>query len=281
MAIHKTPAIVIGRRELGESDRLVDFYTLEFGKLRAWPRQPVGCASIRSALELFTLGELVFFDTGRSELVRVDHFDIVTPFVGLREHLERLGQGRGPSSVWPGCRPIAILTRRCSGSSFATFGRSKAPGGRLDFRVLRGSGRRPSRPPPTHRSMPRLWPSLPVRGGRPRYCVGWARLRALRSGCGRPACLGCGRGCPHQAERSAVGRRASADARPVPRPRDGGARRRIDRAARGTAPKSVAVSRTSPPVPFACRRAFGAPRPALMRNRSGSPELLPGHRVTL
>jgi DNA repair protein RecO (recombination protein O) len=46
-----------------------------------------------SALELFTLGELVFFDTGRSELVRVDHFDIVHSFVRVREHLERLGQG--------------------------------------------------------------------------------------------------------------------------------------------------------------------------------------------
>ena len=94
MAIHKTPAIVIGRRELGESDRLVDFYTLEFGKLRGVAKAARRVRSrFGSALELFTLGELVFFDTGRSELVRVDHFDIVTPFVGLREHLERRGQG--------------------------------------------------------------------------------------------------------------------------------------------------------------------------------------------
>ena len=94
MAIHKTPAIVIGRRDLGESDRLVDFYTLEFGKLRGVAKAARRVRSrFGSALELFTLGELVFFDTGRSELVRVDHFDIVTPFVRLREHLERLGQG--------------------------------------------------------------------------------------------------------------------------------------------------------------------------------------------
>ena len=67
MAIHKTPAIVIGRRELGESDRLVDFYTLEFGKLRGVAGSPGALDS--EVLELFTLGELVFFDTGRSELV--------------------------------------------------------------------------------------------------------------------------------------------------------------------------------------------------------------------
>lgn len=94
MAIHRTSAIVIGRRALGESDRLVDFYTLQFGKLRGVAKAARRVRSrFGSALQLFTLGELVFFDTGRSELVRVDHFDIVTPFAGLHEHLERLGQG--------------------------------------------------------------------------------------------------------------------------------------------------------------------------------------------
>src|SRR5574341_156092 len=94
MAIHKTEAVVIGRRGLGESDRLVEFYTREFGKVRGVaksarrPRSRFG-----SSLELFTLGEMIFFDTGRSELVRVDHFDILHPFVGVREDLERLGRG--------------------------------------------------------------------------------------------------------------------------------------------------------------------------------------------
>ncbi|HWN91251.1 MAG TPA: DNA repair protein RecO, partial [Verrucomicrobiae bacterium] len=80
MAVHRTQAVVIGRRALGESDRLVDFYTRDHGKVRGVaksarrPRSRFG-----SALELFTLGELVFFDTGRSDLVRVDHFDIVHP----------------------------------------------------------------------------------------------------------------------------------------------------------------------------------------------------------
>jgi DNA repair protein RecO (recombination protein O) len=38
-----------------------------------------------------TVGQLVFFDTGRSDLLRLDHFDIVHPFTRLREDLERLG----------------------------------------------------------------------------------------------------------------------------------------------------------------------------------------------
>src|SRR2546426_12536611 len=101
MALHKTRAVVIGRRAFGESDRLVDFYTRDHGKVRGVaksarrPRSRFG-----SALELFTLGELVFFDTGRSDLVRVDHFDIVHPFVRARERLERLRQGaRGPGGL--------------------------------------------------------------------------------------------------------------------------------------------------------------------------------------
>lgn len=86
--------MVTGRRALGESDRLVEFYTREFGKVRGVaksarrPRSRFG-----AALEPLTLGDLVFFDTGRSELVRVDHFDIVHSFVKVREHLERLGRG--------------------------------------------------------------------------------------------------------------------------------------------------------------------------------------------
>jgi DNA repair protein RecO (recombination protein O) len=94
MALHKTRAVVIGRRAFGESDRLVDFYTRDYGKVRGIARSARRPRSrFGSALELFTLGEMVFFDTGRSELVQVDHFDIVRPFVGVREHLERLGQG--------------------------------------------------------------------------------------------------------------------------------------------------------------------------------------------
>ena len=94
MALHTTDAVVMSRRALGESDRLVEFYSREFGKVRGVaksarrPRSRFG-----SALETFTVGRLVFFDTGRSDLVRVDHFDILHPFVAVRESLESLGRG--------------------------------------------------------------------------------------------------------------------------------------------------------------------------------------------
>jgi DNA repair protein RecO (recombination protein O) len=93
MALGKSTAVVIGSFPLGESDRIVNFFTRDFGKVRGVARAARRMRSrFGSALELLTLGELVFFDTGKSELVQVDHFDIVHPFEGIRGDLERLGQ---------------------------------------------------------------------------------------------------------------------------------------------------------------------------------------------
>jgi DNA repair protein RecO (recombination protein O) len=94
MAIERTAALVVGSFPLGESDRVVTFFTRRFGKVRGVARAARRLRSrFGGALELFTLGELVFFDGGRSELVQVDHFDIVRPFERVRNDLHRLGQG--------------------------------------------------------------------------------------------------------------------------------------------------------------------------------------------
>jgi DNA repair protein RecO (recombination protein O) len=92
MALGKTAAVVIGSFPLGESDRVVTFYSREFGKLRGVAKAARRMRSrFSGSLELFTLGQLVFFDAGRSDLVRIDHFDVTEPFAGLRDDLERLG----------------------------------------------------------------------------------------------------------------------------------------------------------------------------------------------
>src|SRR5919201_5368554 len=94
MALGKSAAVVIGSFNLGESDRVVTFYSREHGKVRGVAKASRRMRSrFGGALELFTLGELVFFDTGRTDLVRVDHFDVLEPFAAIRTDLERLGQG--------------------------------------------------------------------------------------------------------------------------------------------------------------------------------------------
>src|SRR5256712_10183830 len=93
MALGKSTAVVIGSFALGESDRVVTFFARQHGKIRGVARAARRIKSkFSGALELLTLGELIFFDTGRSELVRVDHFDVLRPFARVREDLERLGQ---------------------------------------------------------------------------------------------------------------------------------------------------------------------------------------------
>lgn len=93
MALGRTAAVVVGSFPLGESDRAVTFYTREHGRLRGVARAARRLRSrFGGALELFTVGDLVFFDTGRSELVRIDHFDVREPLVRLRDDLDRLGQ---------------------------------------------------------------------------------------------------------------------------------------------------------------------------------------------
>jgi DNA repair protein RecO (recombination protein O) len=184
MALYKTQAVVIGRRVLGESDRLVQFYSREFGKVSGVakaarrPRSRFG-----SALELFTLGELIFFDTGRSDLVRVDHFDIVRPFVGVREHLERLGQGAWAAEF------VARLTadRDPHPALFALLVRS--------LRALEGN----SRPPRVAACF--ALRAVDLLGHRPRIdrCVACGRPypfpgAALDVTAGGLVCAGCGAG---------------------------------------------------------------------------------------
>lgn len=92
MPLGKTAAVVIGSFALGESDRVVTFYTRDFGKVRGVAKSARRARSrFAGALELFTLGTLVFFDGGRSDLVSVDHFDVARPFRAVREDLDRLG----------------------------------------------------------------------------------------------------------------------------------------------------------------------------------------------
>jgi DNA repair protein RecO (recombination protein O) len=93
MGLGRSAAVVIGSFPLGESDRVVSFFSRDFGRLRGVAKAARRLRSrFGGALELFTLGQLVFFDTGRSELVRIDHFDVTQPFAALREDLGTLAE---------------------------------------------------------------------------------------------------------------------------------------------------------------------------------------------
>jgi len=92
MGLARSAAVVVGSFALGESDRVVTFFTRDFGKVRGVAKAARRMKSrFTGGLELFTMGELLFFDGGRSELVQVDHFDVVRPFARVRAELITLG----------------------------------------------------------------------------------------------------------------------------------------------------------------------------------------------
>src|SRR2546425_12605497 len=106
MGLGKSAAVVIGSFPLGESDRLVTFYSRDFGKIRGVAKAARRMRSrFGSALELGTLGELVFFDPGRGDRVRGDPFAITPPFQRGREDLGRWAQAPGFTEA--GARPTA------------------------------------------------------------------------------------------------------------------------------------------------------------------------------
>lgn len=94
MPLQTTEAIVIGGHNLGEADRIIPFFTRKLGKVRAVAR---GARRVRSryggALELFTLGQLVFFESPNRTLHKINEFSVIEPFAGLKADLGRLGRG--------------------------------------------------------------------------------------------------------------------------------------------------------------------------------------------
>jgi DNA repair protein RecO (recombination protein O) len=94
MPLHTTEAIVIGGHNLGEADRIIPFFTRKLGKVRAVAR---GARRVRSryggTLELFTLGQLVFFEWPNRTLHKINEFSVIEPFAGLKADLGRLSRG--------------------------------------------------------------------------------------------------------------------------------------------------------------------------------------------
>jgi DNA repair protein RecO (recombination protein O) len=87
---HKTEAILLRSLDYGESDRIVTFYTRNYGKLRGIAK---GARRSRkrfaNALELFCCSEIVFSRKGRDNLALVEESRVHNHFGGLRQDLEK------------------------------------------------------------------------------------------------------------------------------------------------------------------------------------------------
>jgi len=91
MPLYKTNAIVLRSTPYAEADRIVSLYTLAFGRIRGIAKGAKRSQKrFGNALELGSYVSVSFFERETSELVRLNHCDLLRSFQGLREDIKNL-----------------------------------------------------------------------------------------------------------------------------------------------------------------------------------------------
>jgi DNA repair protein RecO (recombination protein O) len=94
MPLFKTNAIVIRSTHYGESDKIVTFFTKDFGKLRGIAKGARRSRKrFQNALGLFSHLRLIFFDREGMGLVRAEGCDLLDTFPRIREDLKKIFYG--------------------------------------------------------------------------------------------------------------------------------------------------------------------------------------------
>ena len=94
MPLYKTNAIVTRSTNYGESDKIVTFFTRDFGKIRGIAKGARRSRKrFQNALGLFSHIRLIFFDREGVGLVRAESGDILHTFPNIRENLIKIYYG--------------------------------------------------------------------------------------------------------------------------------------------------------------------------------------------
>ena len=92
MAINKTEAIVLKKRDFRETSLIAEFYTRDFGKITGLLkgiRQDPG--KFASSVEPFSFNEIVYYEKRNSALHLVTQCDLRQDFYNLKKDLSKLG----------------------------------------------------------------------------------------------------------------------------------------------------------------------------------------------
>ena len=94
MPFLKTEAVVLTSIDYGESDKIVTFYTLDYGKIKGIAK---GARKSKkrfvNSLESFVYVKIGFFKKEKRELVRVDYADLINSFPGIKKGIEKIAFG--------------------------------------------------------------------------------------------------------------------------------------------------------------------------------------------
>ncbi|MCA1764978.1 MAG: DNA repair protein RecO [Desulfobulbaceae bacterium] len=86
----RTPAVVIGVRSYGESDKIVTFYSLSRGRLSGIAKGAHrSLKRFVNKLELFSHLEILYTESRNSSLVRIDQAELLTSFPMIRADYNR------------------------------------------------------------------------------------------------------------------------------------------------------------------------------------------------
>jgi DNA repair protein RecO (recombination protein O) len=92
MPSYKTPAVPLYSMDFAEWDKMVTFFTRDFGKVKGIAK---GAKRSRkrfgSGLEPFTYVTLSFFEKERSSLVRLNHCEIIESYSGIHDDVLKVG----------------------------------------------------------------------------------------------------------------------------------------------------------------------------------------------
>jgi len=94
MPLYTTQAIVIRTLNYGESDKILTFFTRDFGKLKGIAKGARRSKKrFQNVLGLFSHLRLIFFDREGMGLVRAESGDLLNPFPKIREDLKKIYYG--------------------------------------------------------------------------------------------------------------------------------------------------------------------------------------------
>jgi DNA repair protein RecO (recombination protein O) len=90
MTTKNITALVLKVSDLGESDKIVTFYSEQAGKLAGIAKGAKRSKKrFSNKLEIFSLLDVLYVNQGRSGLVRVAEAELLAPFMSLRENYDR------------------------------------------------------------------------------------------------------------------------------------------------------------------------------------------------
>jgi DNA repair protein RecO (recombination protein O) len=87
---NRTTGFVLRAIDYGESDRIVTFYTREFGKLKGIAKGARRSKKrFANAIEIFSCSTVIFSRRSRQGLALIENCDVVNHYPGIREDLEK------------------------------------------------------------------------------------------------------------------------------------------------------------------------------------------------